>query len=92
MKKMFVCLSEDFSSIELSKKGWNYVATLFVILAGWYWLGLCDNGALFQLTGCALFIFAAGVWAAKTDWAKKFWEVIDEGRKYSENEYNKVIK
>ena len=87
MKNVMTDLKDDMVAIELTGKGWNYVATLFVILAGWYWLGLCDNGVFFQLTGCILFIFAAGVWAAKTDWAKKFWEVMDEGKKYSENEY-----
>ena len=78
MEHIFTDFTDDINCIELTGKGWNYVATIFLVLAGWYWLGLCDNGIFFQLTGCPLFIIAAGVWAAKTEWAKKFWEMMDE--------------
>lgn len=83
MKKVFTDFADDIKCIELTDKGWNYVATLLLILAGWYWLGLCDNGIFFQLTGCASYLFAAGVWVSKTGWAKKFWEMMEEGRRYN---------
>lgn len=84
MKQIFTDFADDIRCIELTGKGWNYVATLLVVLAGWYWMGLCDNGAFFQLTGCAFYMFAAGIWAAKTEWAEKFWEMIIEGEEYVE--------
>lgn len=84
MRQIFTDFVDDIRCIELTGKGWNYVATLIVVLAGWYWLGLCDNGAFFQLTGCAFYMIAAGIWAAKTEWAKKFWEMMDEGKEYVE--------
>lgn len=65
----------------MNNNGWNYVATLLVVLAGWYWLGLCDNGAFFQLTGFILCATAAGIWATKTEWAKKFWKIMNEDAK-----------
>ena len=69
-------------------KGWNYVATLLLVLAGWYWLGLCSIGAFFQLTGCAFYMIAGCIWASKTEWAKKFWEKIDEGEEYAEFDFD----
>jgi drug/metabolite transporter (DMT)-like permease len=84
MKQIFTDFVDDIRCIQLTGKGWNYVATLLLVLAGWYWMGLCNNGAFFQLTGCAFYMIAGCIWAAKTEWAKKFWERIDEGEEYVE--------
>jgi hypothetical protein len=70
MKKMFACLAEDFGSIELSKKGWNYVGLFLVVLSAIYWLGLCDNGAFFQLTGLAAYCYSAGLWVSRSAWGE----------------------
>lgn len=67
---MFVCLAEDFGSIELSKKGWNYVGLFLVVLSAIYWLGLCDNGAFFQLSGLGLYISAAILWLKNSAWGE----------------------
>lgn len=67
---MFVCLVEDFGSIELSKKGWNYVGLFLVILSAIYWLGLCDNGAFFQLTGLVAYCYSAGLWFSRSAWGE----------------------
>ena len=80
MKKIFTDFVDDIRCIELTAKGWNYVATLLLVLAGWYWLGLCDKGEFFQLTGCALYLTAAGIWSTKTAWAHKLmdWLFVDD--------------
>lgn len=67
---MFVCLAEDFGSIELSKKGWNYVGLFLVVLSAIYWLGLCDNGAFFQLTGLVAYCYSAGLWFSRSAWGE----------------------
>ena len=70
MKKIFTDFVDIIRCIELTAKGWNYVATLIVVLAGWYWLGLCDNGAFFQLTGCAAYFASAILWINKSAWGQ----------------------
>ena len=84
MKYIFTDFVDGIHCIRLTDKGWNYIATILLVLSGSYWLSLCDNGVFFQLTGCVSYLFATGVWATKTGWAKKFWEMMEDGRKYNE--------
>lgn len=76
MKQAFTDMMDDIKCIEITGKGWNYIATTLIILAGWYWFSLCDNGAFFQVTGCLFYLIAAGIWGAKTEWAKKFDKIL----------------
>jgi high-affinity Fe2+/Pb2+ permease len=84
MGQIFTDFIDNIRSIELTSKGWNYVATPILILAGWYWLGFSNCGVFFQLTGCILFLAAAGLWVTKTEFAKKFWEMMDEESELNE--------
>lgn len=77
MKQVFIDFIDDIRCTKLTSKGWNYVATLLLILAGWYWIGLCDYGPFFQVTGCILYMIASGIWAAKAEWASKLWEIME---------------
>lgn len=70
MKKVMIDFADDFKSVELSKKGWNYVGLILVVLAASYWLGLCDHGAFFQLSGCIAYIVAAGLWVSRSAWGE----------------------
>lgn len=85
MKKVFTDFTDDIKCIKLTGKGWNYIATFLLMLAGWYWLKYCDNGAFFQVTGCFAYLLAGGLWAAKTDWAKKLMEIIEGNQEYNDN-------
>lgn len=69
---MFACLAEDFGSIELSKKGWNYAGLILVLAAAAYWTGLCKYGAFFQLSGLGLYISAAVLLLKKSAWGEWF--------------------
>ena len=70
MNKVLVDIIDDFKSIKLSGKGWNYVGLIMVLVSGSYWLGLCDCGNFFKLTGFFAFMASAGLWIAKSDWGK----------------------
>lgn len=70
MKKVMIDFADDFKSVELSKKGWNYVGLILVVLAASYWLGLCDHGAFFQLTGLVAFCGSAGLWISRSAWGE----------------------
>lgn len=76
MKYIIIDLFEDIKFSELSERGWDIVATAILVLAGIYWLGLCDHGVFFQLTGFAAYIAAAALCIKKTFWARKFFEAI----------------
>ena len=72
MKYVIIDLFEGIKFSELSQRGWDIVATAFLIIAGIYWLGLCDYGAFFQLSGFVGYLAAAVLCIKKTSWGHKF--------------------
>lgn len=76
MKYVIIDLFEDIKFSELSQRGWDIVATALLIIAGIYWLGLCDYGAFFQLSGFVAYIAAAAICIKKTSWGHKFMETL----------------
>ena len=76
MTKAFIDLVDDIKASELTQKGWDIVGTTLLVLAGIYWLGLCDHGAFFQLTGCVAYIAAAATCVKKTSWGRKFMDSL----------------
>lgn len=76
MKKAFIDLMDDIKASELTQKGWGIVGTTALVLAGIYWLGLCDHGAFFQLTGFVAYIAAASLCIKKTSWGHKFMDTL----------------
>lgn len=76
MKYVIIDLFEDIKFSELSQRGWDIVATALLIIAGIYWLGLCDYGVFFQLSGFVAYIAAAALCIKKTSWARKFMESL----------------
>lgn len=77
MTKVFIDLIDDIKSSELTEKGWNYIATMMLVLSGIYWIGLCDYGTFFQLTGCFLYCASAGIFATKSGWGKSFIKMLE---------------
>lgn len=76
MTKAFIDLMDDIKASELTQKGWDIVGTAALVLAGIYWLGLCDFGAFFQLTGFVAYFAASVVCIKKTSWGHKFMDSI----------------
>ena len=76
MTKVFIDLVDNIKASELTQKGWDIVGTTALVLAGIYWLGLCDFGVFFQLTGFVAYIAAAALCIKKTSWAQKFMDAI----------------
>ena len=70
MNKVLVDIIDDLHSIELSPKGWNYVATFLLVCAGIYWSVCCDYGDFFKITGFIAYISAAALWASKSAWGQ----------------------
>ena len=62
----------------LTEKGWNYVATLILILAGIAWGTLSNYGDLGKILGCVTYVSAPVLWIKKTGWAKQLLNVMDE--------------
>lgn len=70
MNKVLVDIIDDFRCFELSAKGWNYVATFLLVLAGYYWCVYCSYGDFFKLTGCIAYVAAAFLWIKKSAWGQ----------------------
>ena len=62
----------------LTEKGWNYVATLILILAGIAWGTLSNYGDLGKILGCVTYVSATILWVKKTGWAKQLLNIMDE--------------
>lgn len=71
MKRAIIDLIDDFKNVELGQKGLDIVWTALLILAGIYWIGLSNYGALFQLTGCFAYFYCACKWINKTTYGAK---------------------
>ena len=70
MRTIFTDIKDELKCIELTPKGWNYVATTLLIAAGLYWTIGSDYGDFFKLTGCFTYLAAAVLWAKKSAWGQ----------------------
>lgn len=70
MKRVITDLIDDLKCITFTSKAWNYIGLALVILAGWYWGSLSDNGDFFKVTGCVLYCVATYNWISKSEWGK----------------------
>ena len=70
MRQIFTDFVDDIRCIELTGKGWNYVATTILVLAGIYWTIGSDYGDFFKLTGCVAYLAAAALWVKKSAWGQ----------------------
>lgn len=68
--KVLVDIVDDLKCISFTSKAWNYIGLALVVLAGWYWGSLSDNGDFFKVTGCVLYCVAAFNWISKSEWGK----------------------
>lgn len=74
MRTIFTDIKDELKCIELTPKGWNYVATALLVAAGLYWIIGSDYGDFFKLTGFAVYIASAVLWAKKSAWGQKLME------------------
>jgi hypothetical protein len=70
MKRFITDLIDDLKCISFTSKAWNYIGLVLVILAGWYWGSLSDNGDFFKVTGCILYGVATYNWISKSELGK----------------------
>jgi hypothetical protein len=70
MKRFITDLIDDLKCISFTSKAWNYIGLVLVILAGWYWGSLSDNGDFFKVTGCVMYCVATYNWISKSEWGK----------------------
>jgi hypothetical protein len=70
MNKVLVDIVDDLRSMELSPKGWNYVGTALLILAGIYWGSCSCYGDFFKVTGCISYLAAAAIWVKNSAWGQ----------------------
>ena len=70
ISKVLVDIVDDLKYISLTSKAWNYIGLALIILAGWHWGSLSDNGDFFKVTGCVLYRVAAFNWISKSEWGK----------------------
>lgn len=70
MKRFITDLIDDLKCITFTSKAWNYIGLVLVILAGWYWGSLSDDGDFFKVTGCVMYCVATYNWISKSEWGK----------------------
>ena len=76
MKNAIIDILDDFRNVELTDKTKSILWTMALVMAGIYWLGLSNYGAFFQLTGFAMYIYAAVKCIHNTFWGKRFMEAL----------------
>lgn len=79
MEKVFIDFVDELHYSELTPKGWNFVATPLLVLAGYFWVVFSDYGTLFQVTGCIAYICASMLWITKSGWGQALLETIFVG-------------
>ena len=72
MKNAIIDILDDFRNVELTDKAKSILWTMALVMAGIYWLGLSNYGALFQLTGFALYFYTSIKCIHNTFWGKRF--------------------
>lgn len=77
ISKVLVDIVDDLKCISFTSKAWNYIGLVLVILAGWYWCSLSDNGDFFKVTGCVLYCVSAFNWISKSEWGKFMLDLLE---------------